>query len=140
MTAVRVILVFFASWGWIAALVGGAILGTLTARGLLEPVRLRKLVFGALACLGIGAVTIAVATAATESPSSLTNWERHSSSHPIAYLAVGVTIAATAGLLIALRGRTSARPALAIGMLLTSIAALVQLLAFLGTQNFVGVG
>ena len=137
MTAVRVILVFLSAWGWIGALIGGAVLGTLTARGLVDPSRLRQFVFGALACLGVGALTVVAAAVAVESPSSLTNWERHSASHPVAYLAAGVTILATGGLVGALRSPRRARTALAIGMLLTSVAALVQLLAFLGTQNFV---
>ena len=133
------ILVFFSAWGWIAALIGGAVLGTLAARGLVDPARLRRFVFGALVCLGVGLLTVGAAAIAVESPSTLTNWERHASSHPMVYLAVGLTAAAEGWLLIALRRDARARAPLAVGMLLTSAAALVQLLAFLGNQNFVGV-
>lgn len=129
-----------ASWGWVVALFGGAILGALTARGQFAPDRLRRPTLVALAALGIGAATVAATLTATESPSRLTNWERHPLSHSLAYLAGGATLLVVGVLIAGLRPGRLQRALLAIGLLGTSVTALFQLLAFLGHQNFVFTG
>lgn len=135
--ALLVTLFLIASWGWVLALFGGAIVGALTARGQFEPARLRRPVFVALGCIGVGAATVVATLANTEAPDTRTNWDRHPLSHSLAYLAGVATVLAVAALVVGLRSGRIQRAALAVGLLATSVAALVQLLAFLGHQNFV---
>jgi multisubunit Na+/H+ antiporter MnhB subunit len=135
--AILIGLFLVASWGWVVALFGGAIFGALTARGVFDLPRLRRPVQIALGALVVGAATVLATIVSTEEPSTQTNWARHPTSHSLVYLAAGATVLVIVALLLGMRPHRGQRAALAIGLIGTSAAALFQLLAFLGHQNFI---